>query len=64
MHSPLAREMAQARARELRAMARPGVRRTARAEGRVGGWHPRQRAGWWLVTVGLRLATGSPEVLR
>lgn len=52
MNSPLEYELAMARSAELRAMASPRVRRPAPPV------RPRERAGWWLITVGLRLATG------
>ncbi|HVY11048.1 MAG TPA: hypothetical protein VHB18_12980 [Mycobacteriales bacterium] len=54
MNSPLGYDLAKARVADLhRAAMRPTVARTAAQPRPV-----RQRAGWWLVGVGLRIATG------
>lgn len=49
------------RQRELRLRKRVEAVRLDAAHGRL---DARGRAGWWLVTVGLRLATGSVDALR
>ncbi|MGN6472304.1 MAG: hypothetical protein ACTHK4_01485 [Mycobacteriales bacterium] len=70
MISPLVVELARARTAELQRTAAPrvspvGAARPPRAAHRIA-WpsRTRRRAGWWLVTVGLRLAAGSPSGLR
>lgn len=73
MISPLVVELAKARTAELQRLAapRPTSARAARPEAPAARVRPiawrlrtRRRAGWWLVTVGLRLAAGPANGLR
>lgn len=74
MTHPFLGELANAHLEELRASAaRRTLEREARLRKRVDAARlqtskthldARGRAGWWLVAVGLRLATGSPDALR
>ena len=66
MNNPLAYELAKTRIADLQRSAHPQVAadRPTRRTSRVVQPRPaRERAGWWLVTVGLRLA-GSADGLR